>query len=141
MQNTSPETVGPLRACFNWSVTKILRTAMTLLTAAAPHKSSPHSYKGQHGGQVSQEPGDVLSIGHVSPHNQGNLLLPQLLDGYLKWVGLSLEVDKNRGIHAMLTSIFSSLTSRQRQPAHIASAYLICRARVPRIRAFSYLVM
>jgi hypothetical protein len=43
----------------------------------------------------------LLAIGHVSPHDQRNLLLPHLLNRNLKGVGLALKINKHRRIHAI----------------------------------------
>lgn len=85
---------------------------------------------------------DIQSIRHVAPHNQRNLLLAEFLDGDLQWVGLSFKIDENGSVHAVPVSATASLPSTHHVPFSIRDrAYLICRARVPRMRAFSYLVI
>ena len=43
----------------------------------------------------------LLAIGHVSPHDQGNLLFPHLLDRNLEGIRLTLKINKHRRIHAV----------------------------------------
>lgn len=43
----------------------------------------------------------LQAIGQVASHNKWDLLLPQLLDGDLKRVGLTLDVYKHRRIHTV----------------------------------------
>lgn len=47
---------------------------------------------------------DLLSVRQVPPHDQRDLLLAQLLDSNLQRVGLSLQVDKDRCVHAVFQS-------------------------------------
>ena len=46
-----------------------------------------------------QIPGNSLSVRKISPHNQRNLLLPQLLDCNLQRIRLSLKVNEYGRIH------------------------------------------
>lgn len=43
---------------------------------------------------------DILSVGHVPPHDQRDLLLAQLFDSDLQGVGLSLKIHEDRSVHA-----------------------------------------
>lgn len=90
----------------------------------------------------AEEKGDLLSIRHVATDNQRDLLLAQLLNGDLKRIRLALEINQHWRVHATKRNSLSA----QVHPYSLPSAtdletHLICRARVPRIRAFSYLVM
>lgn len=50
---------------------------------------------------------DSLSVRHVSPHDQGYLLLSQLLDSNLQRIGFSFQVNKNWRIHARYRSQYN----------------------------------
>ena len=79
----------------------------------------------------------LLSIWQVPAHDERNLLLPQLLDGNLQRIRLALEVDQHRRVHAARSvSQIPRLTLLPEE-----TTYLICSALVPKMRAFSYLVI
>lgn len=44
---------------------------------------------------------NLLSIRHVAAHDQRDLLLAQLFDSDLQRIGLSLQVDEDRSVHAI----------------------------------------
>lgn len=58
------------------------------------------------------------SIGQVSANDQGNLLLVQFLHGDLQGIGLTLEVDKNGGVHTMANVSKPNLTKYMRNCLH-----------------------
>jgi hypothetical protein len=56
-------------------------------------------------GDVGEQ--ELPSIWHVSPDDQGNLLLGQLLHCNLQWIRLAFQIDKNWCVHAaILISLF-----------------------------------
>lgn len=58
------------------------------------------------------------SIGQVSANDQGNLLLVQFLHGDLQGIGLTLEIDKNGGVHTMTNVSKPNLTECMRNCLH-----------------------
>ena len=85
---------------------------------------------------ISNQLGDapVLKgpVWEVSPDDEGNFSLGQLLDSDLERVRLAVQWNKDGGVHAVAGENILQMVSER--------TYLICRARVPRIRALSYFV-
>ena len=109
-----------------------------LSTAVTLHKSSPRSWsKSASVTKARKAPEDSQSIWHVSPNNKGYLLFSQFLNRNLKRVRLSLQINKYRRIHTIAISEIAP----QVTPFDVLETHLICKARVPKILALSYLVM
>lgn len=74
------------------------------LTGAVPHRSSPRSYQfvSTPSSQSFAFESDSLSVRHVTPHDQWNLLLLELLLRNEQRISLALKVDQNRRVHADL---------------------------------------
>lgn len=78
-------------------------------------------------------------IRKISPHNERNFLLVEFLDSNLQRVRFTLKIDKHRSVHTDIAVRFTQHASSLF--GDLSKTNLICRARVPKTRARSYLVM
>lgn len=67
-------------------------------------------FAGQSLGEINS-----LSIRKIPPDDERDLLLSQLLHGYLQRIRLTLEVDQNRGIHTVRDTV--SLATLEHDPS------------------------
>lgn len=89
--------------------------------------------------------GDVVSLCANDCYDSGSFCL-ELLVGDIQRVSFSFQVNQYRGAHAATVGTYGWSVPgavRSRHPSGMlgVAAHLICKARVPRMRARSYLVM